>query len=70
MPNTIEPGGQQGERPPVWRTPPFMTLVMLANAAAVVGLLQMLPLSQCALLVIGGAALAAGVLYMTPALFD
>jgi hypothetical protein len=47
-----------------------MTLVMLANAAAVVGLLQMLPLSQCALLVIGGAALAAGVLYMTPALFD
>jgi hypothetical protein len=47
-----------------------LALVMLANAALVVGLLQMLPWVQCALLVIAGAALAGGVVFMTPVLRD
>lgn len=70
MRNTIETTDQSEKLTPSGRSPSSLGLVMLANAALVVGLLQMLPWVQCAVLVIAGAALAGGVVFMTPVLRD
>ena len=67
MPDTVI-GDQSAKGSPRWRSPLFMTLLILANSALVVGLLQMLPWDQCAALIIAGVLIAGGVVYLTPAM--
>lgn len=64
MPNTIEVTNSQTTRQQGWPVPVFiMMMILVANAALVFGLVQMLSWIQCALVVFTGVALTGGILF-------
>lgn len=64
MSNAVEVTNSGTNRSPGWPIPVFvMLIVMVANAALVFGLLQMLDWIQCALVVCSGVALTGGILF-------
>jgi hypothetical protein len=64
MPNLADTASQEETRAASWSIPLFvLALVMVANSALVLGLLQILSWEQCVVVVGTGVALSGGILF-------